>query len=655
MAHYQVESLLRPKVEWYSFILALTMAAFCLLFRYQLMMPPIIALTTSVLFLGYGFMRLRTVIKLSRYQSQLTRLRRYVMKRSKVPVSKRELFLGKGFRWEQRHTQRLRDTLLPDNSAYLAPPKSLALTKSIALTAERSKYTRWVSDLLCVDSVLNPFRPLPPVGGRGEIHGVGMYEGEKMITMPLSERVGHTLVLGTTRVGKTRLAELLITQDILRGDTVIVIDPKGDADLLKAVYAAAKHSDREDDLTIFHLAHPELSARYNPLSEYTRITEVATRITSSLASEGNAAAFKEFGWLFSNVIARALHYLGERPSYAVILRYVTDIDGLMIRYLKRWLLANEPKWHTNVERIVKGLTMAKDDPNRPKGVPALTNTERGRDIQAVAMARVARQVMDEQGLIDPVTHGLLMAFKLDRTYYDKLVSSLLPFLEKMCTGKVSELFSPNYDDLDDERAIFNWRDVIRTGGIVYVGLDALTDVTVSGAVGSAMFSDLNSTAGDMYAHGLRGTPGDGHDWKPICLHCDEFNELIGDDFIPMLNKAGGAKFQVTAYTQTWSDVEARLGSKPKAEQVAGNLNTLIMMRVLSEETAKMLTTKLPKVQVAQKMLVSGASQSSIPESEVHFNTSVQDRVTTLDVPMIEPGDLTRLPKGQAFVMTEGGY
>jgi hypothetical protein len=51
--------------------------------------------------------------------------------------------------------------------------------------------------------------------------------------MDLSERVGHTLVLGTTRVGKTRLAELLITQDIRRGEVVIVFDPKGDASLLR--------------------------------------------------------------------------------------------------------------------------------------------------------------------------------------------------------------------------------------------------------------------------------------------------------------------------------------------------------------------------------------------------------------------------------------
>ena len=60
--------------------------------------------------------------------------------------------------------------------------------------------------------------------------------------MSLGDRVGHTLVLGTTRVGKTRLAELLIAQDIRRGEVVIVFDPKGDADLLRRIYAEAKRA-----------------------------------------------------------------------------------------------------------------------------------------------------------------------------------------------------------------------------------------------------------------------------------------------------------------------------------------------------------------------------------------------------------------------------
>ena len=77
----------------------------------------------------------------------------------------------------------------------------------------------------------NPVRPLPPVGGLPRLHGIEPDEVD--VSLPLGERVGHSLVLGTTRVGKTRLAELFVTQDIRRRnaagehEVVIVIDPKG--------------------------------------------------------------------------------------------------------------------------------------------------------------------------------------------------------------------------------------------------------------------------------------------------------------------------------------------------------------------------------------------------------------------------------------------
>ena len=122
----------------------------------------------------------------------------------------------------------------------------------------------------------------------------------------------------------------------------------------------------------------------------------------------------------------------------------------------------------------------------------------------------------------------------------------------------------------------------------------------------------------------------------------------------MLNKAGGAGFQVTAYTQTWADVEARIGNRAKAEQIAGNFNTVHMLRVRSQETAKLLTDMLPPVQVSQMTTVSGATHSTDPTSDTHFGSSVQDRISTADVPMLEPGDLTRLPKGQSFMLKEGG-
>ena len=174
---------------------------------------------------------------------------------------------------------------------------------------------------------------------------------------------------------------------------------------------------------------------------------------------------------------------------------------------------------------------------------------------------------------------------------------------------------------------------------------------MASAVGNAMFADLVSVAGHLYKHGL----GDGSDIMPtISLHADEFNELIGDEFVPLLNKAGGAGFQVTAYTQTWSDVEARLGDSAKAGQVAGNFNSLIMMRVKEPATAEMLTLQLPTVDVLSLMSVSAVDDSSEPGSGVDFRSRNEDRISVSEVNLLNVSDLVSLPKGHAYALLSGG-
>ena len=84
----------------------------------------------------------------------------------------------------------------------------------------------------------------------------------------------------------------------------------------------------------------------------------------------------------------------------------------------------------------------------------------------------------------------------------------------------------------------NWGQVIKRGGIVYVGLDALSDPDVASAVGNAMFADLTSVAGSLYKESQTGAP-----MPNIAVHADEFNELVGREFVPLANKAGGAGFQ----------------------------------------------------------------------------------------------------------------
>ena len=67
---------------------------------------------------------------------------------------------------------------------------------------------------------------------------------------------------------------------------------------------------------------------------------------------------------------------------------------------------------------------------------------------------------------------------------------------------------------------------------MYIGLDALSDYDVAAAVGNSMFADLTSVAGKLYkfGQGYGQTPSSLP--RRIAIHADEFNELIGDEFIP---------------------------------------------------------------------------------------------------------------------------
>ncbi|MDH8244377.1 conjugative coupling factor TraD, PFGI-1 class, partial [Klebsiella pneumoniae] len=104
-----------------------------------------------------------------------------------------------------------------------------------------------------------------------------------------------------------------------------------------------------------------------------------------------------------------------------------------------------------------------------------------------------------------------------------------PLLEKLTTGTLAALLAPDYHDLDDARPILDWQQAIRQKAVVYVGLDALSDAVVAAAAGNSMFADLVSVAGHLYKFGLNdGLPGNSEKPSPVNLHCDEFNELMGE-------------------------------------------------------------------------------------------------------------------------------
>ncbi|WP_260402989.1 conjugative transfer system coupling protein TraD, partial [Salmonella enterica] len=324
----RLDFILRPAVELYSASAALLAAVWCVAAPQTLLLTPYSGWLLALALLALSALRLRQGVRILRFRRRVRHLSLWTLSASRIPQLPDSLFLGRGFRWLPTHTQRLYLCHLPQCEHWLRTDR-------------------------------------PSVsGGDPLLHGVELHEGR--VTLPLRDRPGHTLVLGTTRVGKTRLAELLITQDIRRGDTVIVFDPKGDADLLRRVWAEAHRAGRESVFWLFHLGWPEISARYNAVGRFGRISEVASRIAGQLSTEGNSAAFREFAWRFVNIITRALVALGQRPDYARIARHVINIDELFIDYARVFLPGYDRQAWDNVVRIAGGIT-EKNTPRNLQG------------------------------------------------------------------------------------------------------------------------------------------------------------------------------------------------------------------------------------------------------------------------------------------------
>jgi len=489
---YPIEALLRPPVEYYAASSYFAIALLAAVAPGALMMTPGIAYITAVSLFFLGLRRYRQGARVRRYQKGLRRLKPYVMSSKKLPVSRERLFLGLGFEWDGRHAQRLADLDRTNGRVYKEMSALYQWARRFEARHERGFFFRRFRTCLAVISktadnryrwflpfvVLkyaidnNPMSPLPPVGGEPALHAVGLYEGERPVYMELGDRVGHTLVLGTTRVGKTRLAESLIAQDIQRGDVVIVFDPKGDADLFRRMYVEAKRAGRLDNFYFFHLGYPDISARYNPVGSFTQITEVAGRIADQLPGEGQSAAFREFVWRYVNVIAKAQTALGRKVDYEQIKDYGQDIEPLVRDYMT--LMANNAdpsgSWRKEVEMILAAFS---DSDCKDYRVP---REMMSRDHSVVALLRYCK----DKELYDSVAASLARTYEYDCGCFDKLVSSLLPLMEKLTTGQCAELLSPDYFDQDDERPIFDWNQVIRAKG------------EVASAVGDAMFSDLTS-------------------------------------------------------------------------------------------------------------------------------------------------------------------
>lgn len=502
------------------------------------------------------------------------------------------IYLGKGWEWQPRHTKMCHD-LFAKNKEDI-PPIPKWILKLYGKTAPHESFI-----------------------GDARIHGMEQNEGN--VYELLSAAEGHTLIVGTTGSGKTRLYEVLVTQAIHSGAVVIVIDPKGDRDLANRMRKECKIAGRP--FLYFHPAFPSKSIRFNPLKNWNNISELASRIAQLL---GESDSFVEFSHLTIDRVNNGLVAIGIRPTLRNIMDYLQNgIDKMLETLLEKVFYETlGDGWEKKVAGQVQknnGLTMME---------------------AKIALYTSEVRPFHRNEVID----GLVSIKEHDKEHYGKLIVRVLPLMQMLTSGETGELLSPDHENLADERPIYDSEKIIEGNMVLYMGLDSLSNKQVGGAIGSIALADLAAVAGAIYNFGTK---------KDIYLFVDEANEAMNDQFIGILNKGRGAGFKGFFATQTIADIEARLGSKAKASQALGNANNVIALRLRDPDTAKFVTEMFGSTTIKSVSV----SQSNRAESETHFmefGGTVTRAMKSEEADLMPKEVLFRLPNLQFVAYTAGG-
>ncbi|HQS67827.1 MAG TPA: TraM recognition domain-containing protein [Sulfuricurvum sp.] len=144
-------------------------------------------------------------------------------------------------------------------------------------------------------------------------------------------RGNHTFVFGSSGVGKTKLIESTLCEDIVAGRNVVVIDPKGGADLYSRIVEAAYAAKREDDLMYLSPIFPDKSITIAPLSHYYMEEELINHVMAGVSTENEFfyAASLELSTFIIKTLLLVRKYLRchESLTFREISKYV-DYDNL---------------------------------------------------------------------------------------------------------------------------------------------------------------------------------------------------------------------------------------------------------------------------------------------------------------------------------------
>lgn len=139
-------------------------------------------------------------------------------------------------------------------------------------------------------------------------------------------RTGHVQILGSTGRGKTQSVIVpWMSRDILAGSDAILIDGKGDPEILESLIRSSNQSGMESEVHVFDLGNPDLACAINPLA-HGSAQQITDRIFTAFNFDDSY--YKSVQSSQAGAVIELIHSLGEVVTFKRLYELLTDDSKL---------------------------------------------------------------------------------------------------------------------------------------------------------------------------------------------------------------------------------------------------------------------------------------------------------------------------------------
>lgn len=494
----------------------------------------------------------------------------------------------------------------------LAPYVPTALTANLALVGSwwlSSRMTEPWRQRNQMDSALKPLTsaedPLKAFPGQdGLLIGYSTDRGEP-IHIPDEDLMRHSLIVGTTGVGKTVVGSLFFTQQIQRGGGMLFIDGKMNGEDLQKLYEICKYCGRERDLLVINPGNPELSNTYNPIL-YGDPDEIASRLLSLIPDTSSSAG--------------ADHFKQSANQAITILVAALQKAGLAFNFIDLSVLLMNPKAIDELE--VRLLNTAGD-----------TNE-----------ARSLSLFLDQFRAVNPMRPDL--GAQVDVKKMKEVFGGIGGRLFTFGTGKFGEVLNTYAPEV-------NLYEAILQNKIIYCALPTMAKNIAAENFGKMIVGDLRTTVAWIQA-----LPDEKKPKRPFMCFFDEAGSYVTDSWARLFEQARSARIFLLPAVQTLANFKAI--SDQLSEMVVGNTWTKIFFKIGTQETA-LEAAELIGYKTGIVRSLSGTSTSSAssplvgvtPDGGVGAASGIAEGEREQEEYLVHPDQLKALDKGECIV-TYGG-